>query len=309
MVSGPGSRSPRRLTAAVAALLLCAACASAATIEAGPTSGVEAFPSTAGTVVSMPTTTLPGATTTPIPSGTSAPVAPTMDTRLETLVPEGPGPFPAAVLVHGGGWTGGSPDLMAELARFLTDQGFLTVNAGYTLADGTAGFPAAVDDVACAVRHAAAHPEGDGTVAVIGHSAGAHLAALVALDPGVYGTGCTIEESLLPDRLVGLAGPYDVARIGPLLVPFFGVGPGEDPELWVSGNPLLQAANNPGLSTLIMHGGSDGLVDYSFAADFADALGEAGAQVVVEIVEGARHRDMHDPEFVGDLIITWLERG
>ena len=102
-------------------------------------------------------------------------------------MPEGEGPFPAVVLVHGGGWVGGSPGLMGGLARFLTDAGYLTVNTAYTLSNGIAGFPVAVDDVACAVRNAADHPDSDGTVTVVGHSAGAHLAALVALDTAVYG--------------------------------------------------------------------------------------------------------------------------
>ena len=55
-------------------------------------------------------------------------------------------------------------------------------------------------------------------------------------------------EPTIPDRLVGLAGPYDVARVGPLMYPFFGVPPNEDPELWQAGNPLNLVANNPDLS-------------------------------------------------------------
>jgi fermentation-respiration switch protein FrsA (DUF1100 family) len=58
-----------------------------------------------------------------------------------------------------------------------------------------------------------------------------------------------------------------------------------------------------------MHGENDGLVDLRFASDFAEALSAAGSEVLVEVVEGARHNDMHDPELVGDLIVTWLERG
>lgn len=197
---------------------------------------------------------------------------------------------------------------MSDLARYLTQQGYLTVNTPYTLSNDIAGYPIAIDDVACAVRYASQHPEGDGTVTVIGHSAGAHLAALVALDDGVYGDDCPLEEPFTPDRLVGLAGPYDVTRVGPLMAPFFGVGPREDPEAWEAGNPMLQADHNPGLSSLLMHGEEDALVDLSFATSFADALTEAGSEALVEVVEGARHNDMQNPNFVGDLIITWLER-
>jgi acetyl esterase/lipase len=254
----------------------------------------------------MTTSTIASPSITSTPAPTPGPLP---DIGLEILVPEGEGPFPATVLVHGGGWVGGSPSLMRDLARFLTGEGYLTVNAPYTLSNGIAGYPIAVDDVACAARYAAAHPDGDGTVALIGHSAGAHLAALVALDGGIYGGSCPLPDPVSPGRLIGLAGPYDVARLGPFLLPFFGVGPDEDPEIWAAGNPLLRATNNPGLTTLLMHGENDGLVDLRFASDFAEALAAAGSEVVVEVVEGARHNDMHDPELVGDLIVTWLERG
>jgi acetyl esterase/lipase len=263
--------------------------------EASPTTTTTSMAT--GTTLNLVTTSTPGATTGNLP-----------DLGLQIHVPDGDGPFPAAVLVHGGGWVAGSPALMEDLARFLSGEGILSINARYTLSDGISGFPFAVDDVACAVRYAAAHPDGDGTVAVIGHSAGAHLAALVALDSGFYGEGCPLVEPSVPDRLVGLAGPYDVARLGPLMLPFFGVDPEDDPETWAAGNPLLQTANNPGLSSLLLHGEEDGLVDFRFATDFAEALGGAGSEVLVEVVAGARHNDMHDPDIVGDLIITWLER-
>jgi acetyl esterase/lipase len=159
------------------------------------------------------------------------------------------------------------------------------------------------------VRYAAEHPDGDGTVTVIGHSAGAHLSALVALDTaGAYGAGCPLGDPVLPQRLIGLAGPYDVNRLGPLMFPFFGVTPTEDPETWAAGNPLLQAGNNPRLSSLLLQGEEDGFVDISFATDFADALTEGGSEALVEVVEGASHNDMDDPSFVGDLIVTWLDR-
>jgi acetyl esterase/lipase len=292
VVPGSGRRVAARLIAAALAILVVAACESTSGPETTRTTSVAA------TTTLSPTASSTGATiTTPFSSA-----------DLEILVPEGEGPFPAVVLVHGGGWVGGSPELMSDLARFLTEAGFLSVNTAYTLSNGVAGFPTAVDDVACAVRNAADHPAGDGTVAVVGHSAGAHLAALVALDTDVYGQGCAVTEPTIPDRLVGLAGPYDVARIGPLIAPFFGVPPNENPEMWQAGNPLNQVANNPDLISLIMHGEEDGLVDLTFATDFTEALTNAGSEAVVEVVEGARHNEMHDPDVVGDLIVTWLKR-
>lgn len=293
----PGSRLSiaARLIWLTLVVLVVSTCAS----ESGPdTTGPTPAEATTTTAPPSDTSTSFGTTTTHLTNAS-----------LSIHVPEGEGPFPAVVLVHGGGWVGGSPELMNDLARFLTDAGYLTVNTSYALANGQPGFPVAVDDVACAVRNAADHPDSDGSVTVVGHSAGAHLAALAALDVGVYGKGCVVTEPTIPDRLVGLAGPYDVARVGPLIVPFFGVPPNEDPELWQAGNPLNQVANNPDLSSLIMHGEEDGLIDLSFATDFADALTAAGSEALVEVVEGARHNEMHDPDIVGDLIVAWLERG
>ena len=234
-------------------------------------------------------------------------MAPT-DPEIQVRVPGGEGPFPALVLVHGGGWVSGTPSLMSDLARFLTDAGYLTVNTAYTLSDGVAGFPLAVDDVACAVRHAAAHPDSDGSVAIIGFSAGAHIGSLAALDEGTFGGPCSLPDPVIPDRFVGMAGPYDVSRVGPLIVPFFGVPPGEDPDLWLAGNPLHQAGRNPGLASLLLHAGNDALIDLDFATDFAAALTDAGSEVLVEVVEDARHGDLQDPDVVGDLVAAWLGR-
>jgi len=292
----PGSRrsvADRLIWLALLALVV-SACAS----ESGPDT-------TGSTLAEVTITTSPSDTATSF----GTPTTQLSNASLSIHVPEGEGPFSAVVLVHGGGWVGGSPELMTDLARFLTDAGFLTVNTAYALANGLPGFPVAVDDVACAIRNAADHPDSDGSVTVVGHSAGAHLAALAALDVGVYGNGCAVTEPTIPDRLVGLAGPYDVARLGPLIVPFFGVPPNEDPEMWQAGNPLSQVANNPDLSSLLMHGEEDGLIDLSFATDFADALTAAGSEALVEVVEGARHNEMHDPDIVGDLVVAWLERG
>ncbi|HSO50215.1 MAG TPA: alpha/beta hydrolase, partial [Acidimicrobiia bacterium] len=217
------------------------------------------------------------------------------------------GPFPAVVLVHGGGWVAGSPSIMRPLAQHLTDAGYLTVNTQYALSGEQPGFPAAVDDVTCAVRYAAAHPDSDGTVAVLGHSAGAHISAVVALSGDDYGDSCPIAGTGLPDRLVGLAGPYDVARLGILMIPFFGVGPAEDPEAWAAGNPIHLVDQNPALDGLLMYGEEDGLIDPSFTFDFAEALEAEGSEALVEGVEDAHHNDMYAPRFVGDLIATWLD--
>ena len=300
-------RQGRGITRLLLALaLVAAACASTGgpavttTSLATSTTPVQTTTSTSATTTS---------TTTPVPATTTTTLGELADIGVEVLVPEGEGPFPAVVLVHGGGWMVGSPALMRPLARHLTDAGYLTINTPYQLSTTeVAGFPAAVDDVACAVRYAASHPDSDGTVTVIGHSAGAHLAASGALTGDDYGSECPWPGSGLADRLVGLGGPYDVRRLGLAMLPFFGAGPAAAPETWLAGNPQLLTDENPDLVALIMHGDEDGLVDIQFATDFDAALTASGSQSLVEIVEGANHGDLSDPNVVGDLIIVWLDR-
>jgi len=305
MVRGSG-RSLPSLLIAIALVLTLGACigSDAATTTAQlPTTTSSSRPTTTTsitTTTSTTTTTAPTTTTTTIPQ-------PLPEIDAEVLIPDGSGPFPAVVLVHGGGWVAGAPSIMQPLATFLAEEGYLTVNASYTLSAEQTGFPAAIDDIACAVRYAAAHPDSDGTVVVLGHSAGAHISAVVALSGDDYAVSCPIAGTGIPDRLVGLAGPYDVARLGPLMYPFFGVSPAQDPETWLAGNPLHLVDHNPHLESLLMYGEDDGLIAPSFTFDFADALDGAGSEALVEMVEGAQHNDMFSPGFVGDLIATWLE--
>ncbi len=289
-------RSPRSLSALLIVLTV-AACSSD-----------ENNPSTAASSP-LDTTTTSLVVTTTIRDSPTTTADPTEPVDVIVAVPDGEGPFPAVVLVHGGGWVAGAPSLIAPLARHLTGSGFLTVNTGYALASrDRAGYPEAVEDVACAVRYAALHPESDGTVAVIGHSAGAHIGALVALAGDRYRGACSLAGSGLPELFVGLAGPYDVTRLGVAVAGFFGGPSDRVPEAWEAGNPMNFVGENPGLDALIMYGELDGIVVDRFAIDFHNALVEAGVSSLLERIAGARHSDMHNPELVGDLIVTWLER-
>ena len=226
----------------------------------------------------------------------------------EILIPRGEGPFPTVVLVHGGGWISGEPAFIRGLALFLTEAGYLTVNTAYQLSSfDNPGYPKAVDDVACAVRNAAAYPQGDGSVTLIGYSAGAQIAALVALTGDRYGADCPVAGSGLPDRFVGLAGPYDTDRIGRAVLPFFGDSPTNIPQAWEDGNPRRQTAENPDLKALIVYGNLDRLVHPAFAVDFYEGLVEGGVDASIEEIEGAEHSDMSDPEVVGETILSWLE--
>lgn len=101
--------------------------------------------------------------------------------------------LPAVLMVHGGGWTGGSKEAMRPLAKALAARGWVVVCTSYRLA-GQAPYPAAVHDVKAAVRWLRAHAGDFGLdpqrVGAVGGSAGGHLVGLVATT-----AGRAIEES------------------------------------------------------------------------------------------------------------------
>ncbi len=103
--------------------------------------------------------------------------------KADVYRPEDARVLPAVLMVHGGGWTGGSKEAMRPLAKALAARGWVVVCASYRLA-GQAAYPAAVHDVKAAVRWLRAHADELGLdpqrVGAVGGSAGGHLVGLVA---------------------------------------------------------------------------------------------------------------------------------
>jgi acetyl esterase/lipase len=196
---------------------------------------------------------------------------------------------------------------MNALADYLNLQGYLTVNTTYQLSINSPGFPGAVEDVSCAVARAASHPRSNGEVTVIGHSAGAHIGAIVALAADSFDDDCEPPDSGSPARFVGLAGPYDTGRLGGIVVAFFGVDQETDPGLWASGNPMNLVDGETDLDVLLLHGDADGVVPVDFSESFATSLEAGGVTVELSILPGVNHSRVTSPQVVGDLIVAWIE--
>jgi acetyl esterase/lipase len=208
---------------------------------------------------------------------------------------------PVVVLVHGGAWVAGSPDLLDNLATALAADGAVVFNASYRLArQPGGGDPGSLDDVACAIRfaraEAPAYTDADELV-LVGHSAGAHLAAVVALDPTPWGGDCSAPPAEPPDRFVGLAGIYDVKAVPVvyLFATFVGASTTEAPERWTAVNPV-ELAERQDLDVVLVTGSEDELVSPAQAQTFADALPD-GAEIVE--IAGADHNDLQYPSIVG----------
>lgn len=129
--------------------------------------------------------------------------------RLDLYAPDGEGPWPMLVFFYGGGWDSGSRGLYGWAAQALAARGFLVALPDYRLVPEVR-FPAFVEDAAAATAAAArlapAHGGDPSRLAVSGHSAGAHLALMVALDARYLAAA---GAPGLVRAAAGLAGPYD----------------------------------------------------------------------------------------------------
>lgn len=112
--------------------------------------------------------------------------------RLDARIPDGAGPFPVAILVHGGGWSNGDksgtdkPGSGADITPWfepLDAASFVSYSINYRLAP-LHRWPACLEDVQTAIRwvkaHAAEHHGDPARIALFGHSAGGHLVCLAA---------------------------------------------------------------------------------------------------------------------------------
>jgi acetyl esterase/lipase len=132
--------------------------------------------------------------------------------RVEVIVPSQPAAAPRPVLVffHGGGWHSGQPGDYHFIGRTFARAGYVVILPGYRV--GPAGrYPAMLEDGALALAwardHAAAHGGDPARVAVMGHSAGAYIAAMLGLERQWLGRA-GVEDGFVKG-VVGLSGPYD----------------------------------------------------------------------------------------------------
>lgn len=192
------------------------------------------------------------------------------------------GPLPVVVFVHGGSWMSGDKRLYRWVGQALAQQGFVAVLANYGLMP-TVRFPDFANDVAAAVAYAHAHAGewgGDPSrLFLMGHSAGAHLTALVT-----YDSRYLARHGLTPANIagyIGLSGPYDFQLNTPLLRGTF-AGPAEREY---DAQPVHFATASAPPSLLVM-GRDDTTVNPQNTRSLGARLREVGASVEELWVDG-----------------------
>lgn len=129
--------------------------------------------------------------------------------RLDASIPDGSGPFPAVIIVHGGGWVRGDKRVdVTPLFKPLSDAGIAWFSINYRLANDPLLFGIAVHDVEAAIRfvkeNAGEYRIDPDRIALIGESAGGQLAGMAALN-GAPGTSVKAVVALYsPTDLVAL---------------------------------------------------------------------------------------------------------
>ena len=188
------------------------------------------------------------------------------DLTADLYLPTETGRAPLVVLVPGGSWRTADPTGLAGLAAGLAERGIVAATSHIRAAEDDVTYPVPVEDVLCAVSGVAADARTRGFrpthVVVLGHSSGAHLAALAVLAFDDFDPDCT-SPVVEPDALIGLSGPYDVSRMPDEASALLGSEPDDDEATWQAANPVERAALRPDVPVLLMHGEeADPIVDW-----------------------------------------------
>ncbi len=203
---------------------------------------------------------------------------PLPEQRLDVYRPRAAAGAPVVVFFHGGNWQSGSRHEYRFVGAALAARGLVAVIPDYRLYPAVE-FPAFVQDGAGAVRwvrdHIAERGGDPGRIYLVGHSAGAHIAALLTLDETYLGTLGLDARSIR--GTIGLAGPYDFLPFSAALRPVFGPSGG-----WSRTQPInfVDGRESP---ILLLQGAADDTVNPANSTRLASRIREAGG-VVEEIV-------------------------
>lgn len=238
--------------------------------------------------------------------------------KLDWFRPDSDAICPGSLVVHGGGWIGGTRKSFEVIAKDLASHGYVVANLEYRLATETK-FPGAVLDVKAAIRWMRANAGTLGLdpkrIGAVGGSAGGHLAAMAAstADSESFskkGNHPGQSDALQAAVIMG-AGVDQVARVkeaksGSIknCVIFFGGEYDEVPDIYAQGSPIthVSAVTAPILMV-------DGELDKPGQryGDYRKKLNEAGVKNEFVMVPGAKHGEWGKEAFRPAFVKAFVE--
>src|SRR5689334_22317867 len=219
---------------------------------------------------------------------------------LELTLPEGEGPAPVAVVLHGGFWRAAyGVELARPLAAELAAAGWAAIAVEYRrVGDGDGGgWPQTCADVAAALDALPGLAPGRldlAAVVVIGHSAGGHLAAWAAgrgrLPEGAPGAAprVRVTAAVLQAGVLDLVLAHEQQLGAGAVRDFLGADPADVP----AADPVRLLPT--GADLLCVHGAGDETVPLSQSERYAQRAAAAGDAVEVRVVPGD-HMSVIDP--------------
>ncbi len=218
-------------------------------------------------------------------------------------LPEGEGPFPVLVVIHGGCWLSfANLGYLGRFAKAFAEAGIATWNIEYRRVDNPGGgWPNTFLDVANGID--VLRTVGDeyrldlNQVVAVGHSAGGHLALWAAARPRIDEESVLYSETPLPIvAAVSLAGPGQLAPFrdtdnevcgGDVIDQLLGGSPDEVPDHYAAGSPIQMLPL--GVPQRLITGVDDPAVPPTYAETYAAAATKAGDDAVALILDGAAH--------------------
>jgi acetyl esterase/lipase len=222
---------------------------------------------------------------------------------LELFLPDGDGPAPVAVVLHGGFWRARyGIELARPLAADLAARGWAAVAVEYRRGDGGGGWPQTLEDVAAAVDLLPGLPDAQrlelAGLTVIGHSAGGHLAAWAAgrgrLPAGAPGAGprVAVAAAVLKAGVLDLLRGHEQQLGSGAVAEFLGGGPDDVPDRFAAADPVRLVPT--GAAVLCVHGRADSTVPLEQSQRYAAVAAAAGDPVEVLALPGD-HMSVIDP--------------
>jgi len=222
---------------------------------------------------------------------------PTGSLDADVFIPPGDGPFPGMLVVHGGGWRGGSRAQMSSIAHRFAEHGYTAVTISYRLAPQST-FPAQIYDCEAAVRWMRSNAEklkvDPARIGGFGYSAGGHLVALLGTLPDNELKEDGVPNDAPSTRLqcvVAGGAPCDFRLLPPetrFLAYWLAGTPAEKPENYRNASPAnFISADDPPM--YFFSGEEDLIVPISSPQRMVKLLTEAGVICEMHSIKNIGH--------------------
>lgn len=240
-------------------------------------------------------------------------------TSMDVYAPADAATHPALLFFHGGAWKWFSKRGFQPHARRLAAAGYVAVSADYRLVpDGR--FPNAVRDAACALAYVQNHADelriDRRRIVVMGYSAGAQLASLIALEPDApeFTADCAEGPPTAPAGVIAVSGAMDMAerKESDAIVDYLGGTFEAIPDVYAVASPITHVtADDPPF--LLIHGANDLLVPVEVSIRMREALQARGIEASLLEIRGGGHigNGVDAPAGIGiappyDAAVAWI---